>query len=92
MNIELGQLQSGELVILSDPPFGRVVCRVEYYRDQRLMMLVYDEGEEDGELMHYELSPPAVARVETCPSILIVSQDQEKRLHGYDVPLVHIGC
>lgn len=91
MNIELGQLQNGALVILSDPPFGRMICRVEYYRDQHLMMLIYDDPEHEGDLMHYELSPLAVAKVETSPNVMIVSQSAEKRLHGYDVPLIHIG-
>ena len=91
MNIELGQLQNGALVILSDPPFGRAICRVEYYRDQQLMMLVYDDPEHEGDLMHYELSAQAVAKVETCPSVMIVSQTPEKALHGYDVPLIQIG-
>jgi hypothetical protein len=94
MNIELGQMQDGGLVIMSDPPFGRSICRVEYYRDQRLMMLVYDSADhedEDSDLMHYELPEPAIAKVETSPNVLIVDKTPDQRLHGYDVPLIHVG-
>jgi len=91
VNIELGQLQNGALVILSDPPFGRTICRVEYYRDQKLMMLIYDDPAHEGDLMHYELTEPAMAKVEVSPNVMIVSQSPEKMLHGYDVPLIQIG-
>lgn len=92
MNIELGQMKDGGLVIMGDPPFGRTISRVEYYRDQRLMMLVYDAmGDEESDLMHYELSEPAITKVETSPNVLIVDKMPDQRLHGYDVPLVHIG-
>ncbi|MBU0860033.1 MAG: hypothetical protein KJ667_08845, partial [Alphaproteobacteria bacterium] len=79
------------LVIMSDPPFGRPVCRVEYYRDQHLMMLVYDDPDHEGDLMHYELSERAITQVETSPSVMIVGQTPDHRLHGYDVPLIHVG-
>ena len=91
MNIELGQMQNGGLVIMSDPPFGQPVCRVEYYRGQRLMMLVYDSPGHDDDLMPYELSDNSAAQVESSPSVLIVGRTPDQRLHGYDVPLVHIG-
>lgn len=98
MNIELGQLQHGGLILMGDPPFDRPVCRVEYYREQHLMMLVYDttgggagDGDHTDELMPYELSAPAIAKIESSPNVLIVSQTPDRRLQGYDVPLIHIG-
>lgn len=91
MNIELAQLQNGGLVIISDPPFERPVCRVEYYRDQHLMMLVYEAPDDEGDLMPCELSAPAIQKVENSPHVLIVNQTGDHKLHGYDVPLIHIG-
>ena len=92
MNIELGQLPDGGLVLLADADFSHDVRRIEYYRDQRLMMLVYDEPEHPGELMHYELNDNATAAVEASGSILVVNKSPNRKLYGYDVPLVQVGA
>jgi hypothetical protein len=55
MNIELGQLPDGDLALVCDASLPGGVKRIEYYRDQKLFMLVYDLPEHEGDLMHYEL-------------------------------------
>lgn len=91
MNVELGKLADGGLVIMCDSPFPHDIRRIEYYRDQRLLMLVYDKVDHEGDLMHYELSNIAVQTVESSPSILVVDHSPDRKLYGYDVPLVQIG-
>lgn len=91
MNIELGQLRDGTLVILSDAHFPQDIRRIEYYRDQRLMMLIYDDPDHDGELMHYELSDIAAEKVEASPTVTVIDKSPERKLYGYDVPLVQVG-
>lgn len=94
MNVELGQLPDGGLVVVADQRFPHDIRRIEYYRDQRLMMLVYDDPAHEGELMHQELKDHVAELVEASPSIMIVDKGPPPAhiLHGYEVPLVQIGC
>ncbi|MGH1404118.1 MAG: hypothetical protein ACRBDL_07725 [Alphaproteobacteria bacterium] len=90
MNVELGVLHDGGIMLVSDTPLPDMVCRVEYYREQRLFMLVYDE--EDGEdLMQYEVPQRLVRPVENSPNIIIYSLFPEQEPLGYKVPLVQVG-
>ncbi len=93
MNIELGVLHGGDVMLVSDTPLPDIVCRVEYYRDQRLFMLVYD-GEDcsDDELMHYELPERMAQPVENTPNIIIYSLFPNNEPIGYKVPLVQVGA
>ena len=91
MNVELGKLADGGLVVMCDAPFPHEIRRIEYYRDQRLMMLVYNTSDHDSDLMHYELSGIAAQSVETSPSVLVVDHAPDRKLYGYDVPLVQVG-
>ncbi len=91
MNVELGTLPDGNLVVVADMAFHKDVVRVEYYRDQRLMMLVYDDPAHNGDLMDYELTEDAARHAERSPSVLIVTAEPGKELLGYPVPLVQVG-
>ncbi len=91
MRIELGKFGDGGLMLLSDSAFPHQIRRVEYYRDQKLILLVYDEDPElEGELMHYEVSDVAKGLIENNASILIVSCAPNRKLYGYDVSLVKV--
>ncbi|AEP10624.1 hypothetical protein [Micavibrio aeruginosavorus] len=90
MNVELGKLPDGGLVVMCDSHFPHEIRRIEYYRDQRLMMLVYD-ADHEGDLMHYELSDVCANTVENSPNVMIVDHSPGRKLYGYDVPLVQIG-
>jgi type IV secretory pathway TraG/TraD family ATPase VirD4 len=91
MNVELGKLADGGLVIMCDSPFPHEIRRIEYYRDQKLMMLVYNNPSHEGDLMHYELADVASQSVESSPSVLVVDHSPDRKMYGYDVPLVQVG-
>ncbi len=92
MNIELGVLHGGDVMLVSDTPLPDVVCRVEYYRDQRLFMMVYDDEDNGDELMHYEIPENMAEPVETSPNIIIYSLFPNHEPIGYKVPLVQVGA
>ncbi len=89
MNIELGVLNDGGVMLVSDSPLPDIVCRVEYYRDQRLFMLVYNDDDQD--LMHYEIPERMSKPVENTPNIIIYSLFPNHEPIGYKVPLVQVG-
>ncbi|MGH1456524.1 MAG: hypothetical protein ACRBDI_07070 [Alphaproteobacteria bacterium] len=91
MNIELGILHDGSVMMVSDKPLPDMVCRVEYYRDQRLFMLVYDDEAHAEDLMHYEIPENLASPVENSPNIMIYSLFSNHEPIGYKVPLVQVG-
>lgn len=91
MNVELGVLHDGGVMLVSDRPLPDIVCRVEYYRQQRLFMLVYYNEEQEDDLMHYEVPQQMVDAVERTPNVIIYSLFPNHEPIGYKVPLVQIG-
>lgn len=91
MNIELATLTDGGVMLVSDLPLPHVVKRVEYYRDQRLFMLVYWDDQEQTELMHYEVPTNMIYPVEKSPNVIIYSLFPNHEPLGYTVPLVKVG-
>lgn len=91
MNIELSILGDGGLIIASNKAFPHLVKRVEFYRDQRLFMLVYDNEEEDTELMNYEIPSDLSNPVEKSPNVIVYSMFEDHDPIGYKVPLVKVG-
>lgn len=91
MNMELGILHDGSVMMVSDMPLPDLVQRIEYYREQRLFMLVYnDEENHPEELMHYEIPEDMSSPVENTPNILIYSLFPDHEPIGYKVPLVQV--
>ena len=78
-------------MLVSDRPLPDIVCRVEYYRDQRLFMLVYNDEEIKEDLMHYEVPQQVAPSVEGSPSVIIYSLYPDHEPIGYKVPLVQVG-
>ena len=91
MNIELGILNDGGVMLVSDEPLPHLVRRVEFYRDQRLFMLVYNNEENDTELMHYEIPENMAKPVEKSPDVIIYSLFPDHEPIGYKVPLIKVG-
>ena len=95
MNIELGVLHDGVVMLASDEPLPHIVKRVEFYREQRLFMLVYNDrdmqNEEKNELMHYEVPENLTYSVEKSPNIIIYSLFPDEEPVGYRVPLIKVG-
>jgi len=91
MNIELGVLHDGVVMLACDEPLPNIVKRVEFYRDQRLFMLVYHGDEDKNELMHYEVPENLTYPVEKSPNIIIYSLFPNDEPVGYRVPLIKVG-
>ncbi len=91
MNIELGILHDGGVMMVSDKPLPDMVCRVEYYRDQRLFMLIYDDEDHAEDLMHYDIPENLTAPIENSPNIMVYSLFPDHEPIGYKVPLVQVG-
>ncbi len=91
MNIELGRLPNGNMVIVSDGAFPSEIARVEYYREQHLLMLVYDDDQMEDDLMHYELNEDSRRSIESSPCAVVITAAPGKEMFGYDVPIIQIG-
>lgn len=93
MNIELGQMNDGDLVMVCDRKFPADIKRVEYYRDQKLFMVVYDLPDHDGDLMHYEIADDVARKVERKSSLIIVEPDDlTGKPMGYYASLIQVGA
>ena len=69
------------------------VKRVEYFRDQKLFMLVYTTPDHDGDLMHYELTDDYARKVELKSSLVIVEPDPSTgEQRGYYTSLIQVGA
>ncbi len=91
MNIELGLLHDGNVMLVSDTPLPDMVCRIEYYREQRIFMVVYNGDDRDEDMMHYEVPAHMASPVERTPNIMIYSLFPNHEPIGYKVPLVQVG-
>lgn len=89
MNIELMAFDNGNVVLACQDPLPNVVQRAEYYRDQKLLMLVY--GDQDDQLMEYELNDDLNAHLVSSPNIFVFSAFDAHDPTGYKVPLVQIN-
>ncbi len=91
MNIELGLLHDGGVMMVSDTPLPDMVCRVEYYREQRIFMVVYNDEDHHDEMMHFEVPDHMTSPIERTPNIMIYSLFPNHEPIGYKVPLVQVG-
>ncbi len=78
-------------MLVSDQPLPDIVKRVEYYREQRLFMLIFFDSQLDDELMHYEITSDMAYSVEKTPNIMIYSLFPDHDPIGYVVPLIQVG-
>lgn len=92
MNVDLAQLNDGRIAVVTDAALPAQMRRIEYYRDQRLFMFIYDLPDHDGDLMHYEL-PESVAReIERVGELVIIVNDvANANQYDYTVPLIKVG-
>lgn len=92
-NVNLGQMPDGDLVIVSDQTLPDDVKRVEYYRDQKLFMLVYANDDHEGDLMHYELADDVARKVERKTALMIIEPDKNSgKPMGYYASLIQVGA
>lgn len=93
MNIELSILKDDRVLLVSDAPMPDVVKRVEFYREQRLFMLVFinENGEQDDMLMHYEIPENMVYPIEKSPDVILYTMFPDHPPIGYRAPLIKVG-
>ena len=91
LNLQLGQMPEGDLVIASADKLPFDVRRVEYYRDQKLFMLVYEDENHEGELVHYELTDANAKKLNSKSNIIIVEPDENGSSTGYYASLIQVG-
>ncbi len=91
MNIELGLLHDGNVMLVSDTPLPDILRRVEYYREQRIFMLVYNQEENGEEMMQYELPQDMTKQVESASNIMVYSLFPDHEPIGYKAPLIQVG-
>ncbi len=91
MNIELGIFSDGNVIMVSDRPLPDIVKRIEYYREQDLISLIYDSQEIEDQLMDYEIPQDMASSIKASPEIMIFSTFPDHEPIGYKVPLVQIG-
>ena len=90
--IRLAQSDDKRLMVVSNQPFPSDIRRVEYYRDLKLFMLVFENEEDGSDLMPCEISDDVAQKVIQSPDAIIVAMtEQGAEPFGYQVPLVQIG-
>ena len=89
MKIELGILGDGGVMLVCEKPLDDMVKRVEYYREQRLFMLVFEDSDE--ELMEYEIPSDFHDTVDGSPNVLIYTLFENHDPVGYKAPLIKVG-
>ena len=90
--IKLAKASDGRLIILSNEDFPADVSRVEYYRDQRLIMLNYKNNDDEAELMPCEVPAEIDQIIRQSPEVLIIAMaNKGAPPRGYEASLVQIG-
>ncbi len=90
--IELGKSDDGRLILASNQPFPSDIARVEYFRDQKLFMLVYEDKEAGSDLMPCEMSDDVSNIIRESPDIIVIAMTKENaEPTGYQTSLVQIG-
>lgn len=90
--IRLGQTNDGRLIMASNQPLPSDIERIEYYREQKLFMLVFEDKEHEDQLMPCEMSDEVSTIIKASPEIIIVAMTEEGTTpYEYTTPLVQIG-
>lgn len=92
MAMQLGRGDTGHLLIISDDPFPSAVKRVEYYREQKLFNLVFEDDANSETLSELEL-PDDIDKIVRYapPDIVVLHMKHDKTLESFEVPLVQVG-
>ena len=91
-NIDLCELPDGTLMIVTDARLPADALRIEYYKDQKLMMLVYDKEDHEGDLMDQEIPKDAIKKIISARKIIVVAYaNDNKGPDEYHVPIIQIG-
>lgn len=89
--IHLAQSGDGRLVLACSEKLPSDVSRIEYYRDLKLFMLVFEDESLDERLMPHEISDDIAKIVIQNADVIIAVRDGIQTPYGYIAPLVQIG-
>lgn len=90
--IHLGITNDERLIMASNQELPSDIARVEYYREQKLFMLVFEDKEHGDQLMPCEMSDEVSDIIKISPDIIIIAMAQEgEQAYEYIAPLVQIG-
>ncbi len=90
--MHLGRTEDGQLILGSNHPLPSDIKRVEYYREQKLFVLVYESSEHDDEIMPCEMNDDVSDIIKSSPDIIIVATAENgEEAYEYDAPLVQVG-
>ena len=90
--IKLGRTEKGHLILASDAPLPGKVKRVEYYREQKIFTLSFEDENEEDRLMSYEIPDDVSEIVKSSPDVIIVAlTEEDKDPEKYLCPLVQVG-
>ncbi len=90
--IKLGQTDDGRLIIASNQPLPSKIRHVEYYREQKIFTLAFEDEAEEDILMPLEVSDEVSDIIKGSPDIIIVAtQDGGEEPNKYQCPLVQVG-
>lgn len=91
MKIELSTLKDGGVLLVNDGAVKDILKRIEFYRDQRLMMLVYHDEQIQSDLIEYQVPDNMVQTVDQSPDVIVYTMFENHDPIGYKVPLVKVG-
>lgn len=92
MESEFAIHHDGRLALVCSADIPGRVCRLEYYREQKMVTIVFEESEIDPELGHYEMPEDVDDIIRKHGQVIImVAPSDAHEAYGYDVPIVQIG-
>lgn len=89
--IQLSKTKDGRLVLACNEEFPSDIVRVEYYRDIKLFMFVFENEDHDNRLMPREISDETATIVKQSPEVIVAVKVDGIEPYGYIAPLVQIG-
>ena len=90
--IHLGITNDERLIMASNQELPSDIERVEYYREQKLFNLVFEDKNQADQLMPCEMSDEVSQIIKSSPDVIIVAMAQDdQQPYEYIAPLVQIG-
>ena len=91
MIVELGILNDGGVMMVSSEPLPHLIKRVEFDRDQRSLVFVYNTVENQTVAMEQQVPFDMLSEVENSPDVIVYSIFTNHEPIGYKAPLVKVG-
>lgn len=80
------------MALVADAQLPHDVKRVEYYRDQRLFVIVYTDPGHEGDLLNCEQEVEIASKIERSGNkMIVIGGVGEGKPTGYNVPLIQVG-